>query len=212
LTIVILVFLVVLWVVVLGPTVLRSRAARRKNAVGSVGTFHRQLRILGRSGGPAIVEPVHRLGAVQTPTVVPVNGSGLPVITSHGGLTLLEDRATELRVAPERPDRGASKADPSSGPSPERPSDPYFRSSACKRRRDVLLGLVTVVVTTGLLGALPPLRLALVLTGVCALALVVYVALLVYLRNLAVERQMKLRYLPQHGESAPLPTRRVASR
>ena len=213
----ILVFLVVLWVVVLGPTVLRRRAEHNRDSVGSVGAFRRQLRILGRSEGPPIVEPVHRLAVAQRPVVVPINASGLPVITSRGGLSVIRttaDQASSHISTGEmsREFEGGSVEAPSIHRANET-SDPYFRSGACKRRRDVLMVLVTIVGTTGLLGMVPPLRMALTLTAVSFLALVAYVGLLVYLRNLAAERQAKLRYLPQPIEHESLvAVRQVAVR
>lgn len=213
----ILVFLVVLWVVVLGPTVLRRRAAHNRDSVGSVGAFRRQLRILGRSEGPAIVEPVHRLAVTQRPVVVPINASGLPVITGRGGLSVVRTTADQVRsqISTDETSREfeGGALEESSAHRASKTPDPYFRSGACKRRRDVLMALVAIVVTTGLLGMVPPLRMALTLTAVSLVALVAYVGLLVYLRNLAVERQAKLRFLPQPIEHESLvAVRQVAVR
>ena len=95
----------------------------------------------------------------------------------------------------------------------ERRADPYFRPEACRRRRNILAGLVSVVLFTGLLGAVPALRPALFVTLIDGLLLAGYVGLLVYLRTLALERQMKLRYLPQPVEAdSAAGYRRAASR
>jgi hypothetical protein len=86
-----------------------------------------------------------------------------------------------------------------------RHTDPYFRHEACKRRRDVLLALAGALVGTALFGAIPHLSFLFVLTGVSAVLLAAYLVVLVRLRNLAVEREMKLRYLPVSGDGDPLP-------
>ena len=99
------------------------------------------------------------------------------------------------------------------GPTIERHVDPYFRPDACKRRRDVLAALLCVLVGSGLLGAIPPLRPLLYVTLAGAAGIAAYVGLLVYLRNLAVERELKLRYLPEPAHHEPsVVIRRVAAR
>ncbi len=57
-TLVVILFLAVVWAIVLGPMLLRKRAAQ--HADDSVVAFHRQLRVLRRTG-PALVSPVNRL-------------------------------------------------------------------------------------------------------------------------------------------------------
>jgi hypothetical protein len=65
-----------------------------------------------------------------------------------------------------------------------------------KRRRDVLVGLLVAMAGSFVLGFLPPLRALWAVHVVIDLLFVGYVALLVYLRNLAAEREMKVRFLP----------------
>jgi len=170
LTIVILLILVVVWAIVLGPSLLRRRAERHTG--DSIGAFHRQLRVLEHAG-PSLVHAANRMG----------NASG-----------------TIPAVAP--------------GPHPPNVRhDPFFRPEACRRRRDVLLVLAGSVAGTGLLGLVPALRPLLVLTAVSFVALAGYVALLVHLRSLAVEREVKLRYLPQTAHPEPtFVVRRAAAR
>jgi heme A synthase len=94
-----------------------------------------------------------------------------------------------------------------------RRSDPYFRPGACKRRRDVLMVLVCALTITGLIGVIPAMRLLLAVTAFVGVALTAYVALLIRLRNHALEREAKLRYLPQNTHhDIPLVIRRAASR
>jgi hypothetical protein len=188
LTIVVLLILAMVWLAVLGPGLLRRRAERR--STDSIGAFHRQLRVLERTG-PALVDPAYRLGDDT------------------------DAASTALRLPrAQRPARRATAPAVRSGRhAAARRTDPYFRPDACRRRRNVLAGLASVVVFTGLLGAVPALRPALVVTLIDGLLLAGYVGLLVYLRTLALERQVKLRYLPQPAEAdASVAFRRVASR
>jgi hypothetical protein len=65
-----------------------------------------------------------------------------------------------------------------------------------KRRRDVFVGLLVAMVGSLVLGILPPLRILWSIHLVIDLLFVAYVGALVYLRNLAAEREMKVRFLP----------------
>jgi hypothetical protein len=91
--------------------------------------------------------------------------------------------------------------------------DPFFRPDAVRRRRDVLLVLTATTVVTGLLGIIPSMQPVLVLTVLGFAALIGYVALIVRLRSHALEREVKLRYLPQAASPEPaFVIRRVATR
>jgi hypothetical protein len=191
---VVLLILVVVWAAVLGPSLLRRGAQRR--STDSIGAFHRQLRVLERTG-PLSVDPVHRLDTSVPSAHVAQRQAG----SERKGLIVV------------RPDAALppNAQEPAPASSSRRP-DPYFRPEACRRRRDVLLSLLVTVVLTGVAGAVPSVRPVLVLTAVSFVALVGYVALLVRLRNSALEREAKLRYLPTPMESEPVVTRRVAAR
>jgi hypothetical protein len=103
-------------------------------------------------------------------------------------------------------------AEPAVPPALRRP-DPYFRPGACKRRRDVLMILLCTLTVTGLVGVIPAMHVLLFATAFIGVMLVAYLGLLVRLRNQAVERETKLRYLPQSREyESPVVVRRVASR
>lgn len=65
-----------------------------------------------------------------------------------------------------------------------------------KRRRDVLAGLLVAMAGSLVLGFLPPLRALWAVHVLVDVLFVAYVGLLVYLRNLAAERDMKVRFLP----------------
>ena len=162
------------WAVVLGPSLLRNRSERR--SADSIGDFHRQLRVLQRTG-PSTVDPAYRLNSPHSSN--PFRFAGAEV---------------QRRRGVRRP-------------------DPYFRQEACRRRRNVLVGLVVAVAATGLLGVVPALRPTLFVTIIGAMLLVSYIGLLVYSRRLAVEREAKLHYLPERFEpDAAAAVRRVAAR
>ena len=195
-TIVVLLILVVVWAAVLGPSLLRRRVDRRSG--DSIGAFHRQLRVLERAG-PTLVDPAFRLTTALPDG--PARRLALPARAPRPGLILV------------RPDAaGAVPAPPARPPAAGR-DDPYFRPGACKRRRDVLLCLVSAVLGSALLGAIPALRPLLVVTVVAVVMSGVYIGVLVRLRHGADERAVKLRYLPQPMAPAPsLVVRRSAAR
>ena len=70
------------------------------------------------------------------------------------------------------------------------------RSSARKRRKDILCGLLAAMAGSLVLGFLPGLRVMLGLHLALDVLFVAYVAMLVRLRNVAEERESKVRYLP----------------
>ena len=193
-TIVVLVVLVLVWAVVLGPSLLRRTSDRHNK--DSIGSFHHQLRVLGRTG-PSLMTPAHRLGTSLPEDYDAIEDPGGHVSSRNPGLR-----------APLRLD----------GPTPRsqaalRRSDPYFRPGASKRRRDVLMVLLCTFTVTGLIGAIPALHLLLAVTGFVGMILATYVGLLVRLRNQALEREVKLRYLPRSAEyNQTVTIRRVASR
>jgi hypothetical protein len=178
LTIVVLLILVVVWVAVLAPSLLRRRFERRSG--DSIGEFHQHLRVLRRTG-PVLVPP-----AVRLTTAVPEDSAGhrsRHAAVGGRGLILIRPDAT---VPPPR--RVASGT--------QRP-DPYFRPEACKRRRDVLAVMGCVIIGSGVLGAIPVLRPLLGLTAFALVVAALYVVMLVRLGGRASERAAKLRYLPQ---------------
>ena len=70
------------------------------------------------------------------------------------------------------------------------------RARVQKRRRDVMLVLGGAMFSTLLLSFVPGLRVMLVLHAIVDVLFVVYIALLIRLRGLSAEREMKLRFLP----------------
>ena len=75
------------------------------------------------------------------------------------------------------------------------------RARTLKRRRDILFGLLGAMGGSLVLGLLPSLRVLWGLHVVLDALFVGYVVLLVRMRNIAAEREMKLRFIP----SAPVP-------
>jgi hypothetical protein len=75
---------------------------------------------------------------------------------------------------------------------------------AVKRRRDVFVGLLVAMGASLVLGFLPQLRALWALHLVLDVLFAAYVGLLVYLRNLAAEREMKVRFLPTAAPPEPV--------
>ncbi len=86
-----------------------------------------------------------------------------------------------------------------------RSAPPRRRTSSVKRRRDILVGLLVAMAGSLLFGVLPPLRVLWLVHVALDVLFVAYVALLVYMRNLAAEREMKVRFLPTAATRAPEP-------
>jgi hypothetical protein len=88
------------------------------------------------------------------------------------------------------------------------------RSQVRKRRKDILQALLAATAGSFLLGAIPMLRPMWFATGVLVGLTVAYCAALVRARNIAAEREMKVRYLPGPaavGEPAFVGLRRSGS-
>jgi len=80
-----------------------------------------------------------------------------------------------------------------------------------KRRRDIFVGLLVAMAGSLVLGFLPPLRALWAVHVVLDVLFVGYVAALIYLRNLAAEREMKVRFLPPAAPEPALLYRRSAN-
>lgn len=80
------------------------------------------------------------------------------------------------------------------------------RARTQRRRRDIFVGMLAAMVTSLVLGFIPSLRILWVVHLLVDAMFVTYVALLVHMRNQAAEREMKVRFLPQHlGTRTPEP-------
>jgi len=193
LAIVVLLILAGVWALVLGPGIVKRMLEGR--SIDSVGAFHRHLRVLERTG-PTVVDPVFRLANSSEPP----GRRPAPVPLPRPGLVLI------------RPDARAPRLGTDGGAVSQRRSDPYFSPGACRRRRDVLLALVSVFLFTGVLGAIPQLRMILAVTAFSAVLVMLYLVVLVRMRTRALERSVKLRYLPSPAPEFPVVVRRSAAR
>lgn len=163
----VLLILALIWAVVLIPPALRNRAEGRPS--DSIAAFRRQLAVLNKAGP--------RLSGRSEPEPRPVRPAGRPAsaLPTVG-------RSTTAVLAP------------SHRPSSSRAA--IARREARRRRRDVLVALLVAAGTTLALGAVPALRVLWIAHIVVDVLLVAYVALLVRQRNLAAERDLKVRFLP----------------
>jgi hypothetical protein len=89
----------------------------------------------------------------------------------------------------------APSASPLESDAGRRGPDALTRQQARRRRRDILCVLAGILVTSILFGAVTGSTALWVLCGLDAVALAAYVAVLVHLRRLAQERELKLHYL-----------------
>ncbi|MHB8669821.1 MAG: hypothetical protein ACYDAD_04555 [Acidimicrobiales bacterium] len=178
-TIVVLLILALIWAAVLIPPYLRNRVDARP--ADSIGAFRRQLHVLQRT------RP--RFGAGVAPWV--------SMAHPEGRRPALADSLDGLHRA--GPARGV---DPIVAATRRRTSFSVAatRVRAQRRRRDVFVFLLVAMGVSLLLGFAFPVMF--LVHGLVDVLLLAYVALLVRMRNLAAEREMKVRFLP--GSSAGL--------
>jgi hypothetical protein len=169
--------LVVVWAT-FGVWWVRSHA---QTSLGdSVGSFRRDLHVLERTA-PATVRPANRL---RVPSSQPVRG--VPSAARS---------AAQGRVAPGRVTAGGVGAGRVGANRTSSPAQLRRRQSA-KRRRDVLFVLVVAVLATLTMAAATRSHTVMAVQLLADATLAGYVALLVRMRNLASEREMKLTYMP----------------
>lgn len=177
-SLVVLVILAMVWAVFLLPQLFRARAER---STDSIGTFRRQLSVLERTSParastprPRTAVPAHRHPTVRTASV---QGAGrAPTVA---GVRFGTPPAAVVR----RP-RSA-------------------RAMIRKRRQDILCGLLLAMAASLVLSFIPATRVMLWVHLAVDVAFVAYVALLVRARNLASERELKVRFLPTTARSQP---------
>lgn len=162
--------LVVIWAAVLIPPCLRRRAENRP--ADSITHFHQQLSTLRRTGPRGVRGDWAPEGTMASRHVAPLAPTGMPYAGVRGPSAL----AT-------RPPFAASRS-------------AVARRSARRRRRDILMTLLVAAGTTLVLGAIPALRMLWLVHAAADVLLFGYVALLIRQRNLATERELKVRLLP----------------
>jgi hypothetical protein len=200
--VILLVFVVLLWVAVLAPSVWRRFSER--SAVGSIDHFHHQLRLLEHAA-PKTVAPAYRLHTAFPGTGVAP--STAPIDSSRPKLVLL------------RPTGDAAAADVDDGEGchyervgvldrpepvclPQVGADlPALHREQARRRCTMLLRLLLgVAISTGLIGMLPGMHVAWVFTGVTGLAGLGLVGLMAYARELEAEQaRRRPRREPERG-------------
>jgi hypothetical protein len=178
---VVLMLLAVIWVAVLAPPLLRRGAESRRS--DSVGDFRRHLGVLQRTG-PRLIPPAHTRVDGYAPPSLGASPQRPSLARAGAGSQTTSRRPTRMTPAP---------------------SAHAQRARTLRRRRSVLTGLVASTFLLLVLGALPSLHVVLAGAALAGLCLVAYVALLVRMRNLAAERDMKLTFLPASGRSAGRP-------
>ena len=152
------------------------RARLRTNFADPVSTFRRNLDVLDQARS----EPGPQAGRVTTLS---------PAVVSTARASLAEAGRAPVVIG-SRPDRR-------SGRTPISAARRARRHETLRRRRDVLLALVTGALGSLLLGAIPGLHSMLVVQVIFDLLVFAYVARLIRLHRLAVERHRKIAYLPR---------------
>ena len=161
--------MVLLILVAIWAAVLIPPAVRRRaegRPSDSITAFHYQLNVLGRAGPR---------GSRTAGPASPPAAAGLP----RRHVALVDPVAHAVAPLPYAASRSA-----------------LARRTVRRRRRDVLLALLMAAAITLALGAIPGLRMLWLVHVAADVLLVAYVALLVRQRNLATERELKVRLLP----------------
>ncbi|HEY1633240.1 MAG TPA: hypothetical protein VGF64_00670 [Acidimicrobiales bacterium] len=174
-TIIVLLILASMWVAVLLPSILRTREAVR--STDSVGDFRRQLWVLARTRRASL---------------------GMAYSSQHAALP-------RRPVAPSGPDvpARAMVSDRAPVASSAQPVAWATRQHTLRRRREVLKTLLTAITLTFLLGAVPSLRMAWGFSAVLAGLTLSYLAALMHLRSVALERSSKVAFLDRHRQPEP---------
>jgi hypothetical protein len=184
--------LVIMWGVVLAPGIIRR--IRTANSERSISSFHHSLDRL-ESAAPKVVAPAFRLagaepGAIAVPELVPLAPSSSIQPRPHlvllrppgqGGVAAMNDRYEpyeEYDPAEDPYGEDTYFDDYEAELRGEYPVDHYARREAALRRRSILIGLVAAVVLTGVGGFIA--SILWMLTVLCAVLLVSYVALMVW--------------------------------
>lgn len=180
----VLVILAIIWVAVLVPPAIRARAEARP--ADSISAFRRQLSVLHRT------RPGSRGRGMGPDSWGPTSAVPSAVAALHR-----RPIGTVSQLRPARP--GASSFQVAAA-----------RSRTLRRRRDVLVALLASSGATLLL-AFVGLGMMLWVNLLVDACLVGYVTLLIRQRNLAAERDMKVRFLPRSSLVEPAFLRRSAN-
>jgi hypothetical protein len=218
---VVLLVLAIVWGILL-VSWLRSRAEGTFS--DSVGTFRRHLSVLEKAA-PYRVAPANRLRgpapipAFRAPAAIrgerigaarsavspsrplagshPLAGSSRPL----AGASRSGAGSSHPLAGPSRSGAGSSRsgAGPSRGPVT---AVALRRRQSQKRRRDVFFALLAGVVGSFLIAIIPGLSVMWPVQVLFDVMFVAYVAVLIHLRNVAAERDLKLRFMPPAPRAA----------
>lgn len=185
-TTLVLLVLAVIWGILL-VSWLRSRT--EGGLSDSVGTFRRHLHVLERAA-PSTVIPANRLGNRPSAGRIPPYRGATPIPGQRIGAPV---RRAPLQAAP---------------PARRMPSQASLRKrQSQKRRRDVFVALLAGTIGSLALAIIPGLSIMWSVQVLFDILLVGYVALLIHIRNLAAERELKLTRLPRaRSLSRPQPS------
>ena len=112
--VVLVIIILVAWVVILGPSLLKRRA--RSGGDQSISHFHYQLRVLEQRAPEPIVAPAYRLRAVDgsgAPTTIVCPDTGRPPVLTVVGAKELPRPALAFLGEPESPAPGPTGDPPS---------------------------------------------------------------------------------------------------
>jgi membrane protein implicated in regulation of membrane protease activity len=203
--VILLVLVVLLWLAVLAPSVWRRFVD--KQGVGSIDHFHHQLQLLEHAA-PKTVTPAYRLH------------TALPGVESPAPTAAADSSRPKLMLLRPTDDQAAADVDDLDGCHYERvgvldrpepvclppPNGdlPAYRRERARRRCTLLLRcLVGVAISTALIGVVPRLHLAWVVTGLSGLAALALVGLMAYAREVeAQQTQQKVRRSERSGVRA----------
>lgn len=191
------------------------RSKSQGGLADSVGLFHRHLHVLARAA-PGTLPAANRLrGPVVAPVPLAARQPGYTPPAHAGGRQqpVAAGYARRQRQGP--PAYGRSRPQPVSSYGRSRPRPaivaPSSRRRTMRRRRDVLFALAVAAVATLVMAVGTGSTTVAYLQVLSDAAIVGYVGMLVRLRNLSAEREMKLRVLaptPARVGAAPAATRR----
>jgi len=202
----VLLILAVLWIVVLAPTVIRR--LKEQGSGESIDSFYYHLHLLERSG-PKLIPPAHRMVTARsdaTGLTAERSGTAGSSMSGRPNLVLLEpakdgepgveDEVVHeasgeryRRLCRQEEDGPTPLGVPMSLLSPR--AEDYRRRQIQRRRREILLWLVTTCGLTGLLGIVPSLHALWVVTVVSGIGLAAYVGLAAYAQALEADRHSR---------------------
>lgn len=197
-----LIILTIIWAVYLGWYMTQSKSNRQSG--DSIASFRNQLAILERRGPGSGSRDFLGTAAGNLPLSFGRSGGSKPSMSLNGGgfSSVIGRSRSALNPVPgtlmsgnrETGNRPAGNR-MGNTPSPRGSAMPTL-SGVRKRRRDILIGLLSIAGATLVFGILPSLRMLWLAHLAVDGLLVAYVVMLIQVRNQAAERELKVRFLP----------------